>query len=213
MRERKFGRRVGVTSLVALCAHRRVRGDRWHRACRGARKSRSAQYGAGGQYHGKVTICHKGHVTIRVAMVAWVRAHQRHGDTMGPCSAAAVKAAKVKAAKLKARPQRATPSFRRWPRRTLPRPRPARMARTARPTVTRGRSSPRRRSDVSQGASAPAATHGPPPGHGTATGTARTAEDVRVCRAATARHTPQVVSTGCVLPAGTTTQPSNERSL
>jgi hypothetical protein len=62
----------------------------------------NAQYGAGGQYHGKVTICHKGHVTIRVAMVAWLRAHERHGDTMGPCSAAAVKAAKLKAAKLKA---------------------------------------------------------------------------------------------------------------
>ena len=29
----------------------------------------------------------------------------------------------------------------------------------------------------------------------------------------TARHAPQVVSTGCVMPAGTTTQPSNERSL
>jgi hypothetical protein len=62
----------------------------------------NAQYGAGGQYHGKVTICHKGHVTIRVAMVAWLRAHERHGDTMGPCSAAAVKAAKLNAAKLKA---------------------------------------------------------------------------------------------------------------
>jgi hypothetical protein len=68
----------------------------------------NAQYGAGGQYHGKVTICHKGHVTIRVAMVAWLRAHERHGDTMGPCSAAAVKAAKLKAAKLKAQHSQST---------------------------------------------------------------------------------------------------------
>jgi len=68
----------------------------------------NAQYGAGGQYHGKVTICHKGHVTIRVAMVAWLRAHERHGDTMGPCSAAAVKAAKLKAAKLKAEHSQST---------------------------------------------------------------------------------------------------------
>ena len=34
----------------------------------------------------KVTICHKGHVTITVDEHAWP-AHDRHGDTMGACSA------------------------------------------------------------------------------------------------------------------------------
>jgi len=33
----------------------------------------------------KVTLCHKGKVTIRVGAPA-VRAHLRHGDTLGPCS-------------------------------------------------------------------------------------------------------------------------------
>ena len=101
MKERKFGRRVAITSLVALgaiAAFAVIGGTGLAQELANPGKS---QYGAGGQYHGKVTICHKGHVTIRVAMVAWLRAHQHHGDTMGPCSAAAVKAAKVKAAKLK----------------------------------------------------------------------------------------------------------------
>jgi len=40
-----------------------------------------AQY----QYGKKVTICHKGRMTIRVSFHAWP-AHQRHGDTLGPCA-------------------------------------------------------------------------------------------------------------------------------
>jgi hypothetical protein len=102
VREPRFGRRIGATALivvVAIAAFAVVGGSGL--AGEFANPGNS-QYGAGGQYHGKVTICHKGHVTIRVAMVAWLRAHERHGDTMGPCSAAAVKAAKLKAAKLKA---------------------------------------------------------------------------------------------------------------
>ena len=54
-------------------------------------------------YGKKVTICHKGK-TITVSKSAWP-AHQRHGDTLGPCSSAAAKAAKakkIKAAKAKA---------------------------------------------------------------------------------------------------------------
>jgi hypothetical protein len=39
-----------------------------------------AQY----QYGKKVTICHKGKVTITVSVNAWP-AHKRHGDTLGPC--------------------------------------------------------------------------------------------------------------------------------
>jgi hypothetical protein len=97
-----LGRRVAVTSLVALgaiTAFAVIGGTGLAKELANPGKS---QYGAGGQYHGKVTVCHKGHVTISVAMVAWFRAHQHHGDTMGPCSAAAVQAAKLKAAKVKA---------------------------------------------------------------------------------------------------------------
>jgi len=110
MRERKLGRRVGVASLVAVCAVAAFAVVGGTGLAQGLANPGNAQYGAGGQYHGKVTICHKGHVTIRVAMVAWFRAHQRHGDTMGPCSAAAVKAAKVKAAKMKAAKLKGTQS-------------------------------------------------------------------------------------------------------
>jgi hypothetical protein len=104
MRERTFGRRVGVASVVALCALAAFAVIGGTGLAGGLANPGKGQYGGqyGGQYQGKVTICHKGHVTIRVAMVAWLRAHERHGDTMGPCSAAAVKAAKLKAAKLKA---------------------------------------------------------------------------------------------------------------
>ena len=102
MRERTFGTRVGIASLVAVCAVAAFAVIGGTGLAKDLANPGNAQYGAGGQYHGKVTICHKGHVTITVAMVAWLRAHQRHGDTMGPCSAAAVKAAKIKAAKVKA---------------------------------------------------------------------------------------------------------------
>jgi hypothetical protein len=108
MRERKFGRRVGIASLVAVCAVAAFAVIGGTGLAKDLANPGNAQYGAGGQYHGKVTICHKGHVTIKVAMVAWFRAHQRHGDTMGPCSAAAVKAAKVKAAKLKGKQSQVT---------------------------------------------------------------------------------------------------------
>ena len=59
-----------------------------------------AQY-APGQYvnPGKVTICHKQKVTIRVSTRA-LPAHQAHGDTVGSC--AALRAAKAKAVQAKA---------------------------------------------------------------------------------------------------------------
>ena len=41
-----------------------------------------AQY----QYGKKITICHKNKVTITVSLKAWP-AHQRHGDSVGPCQA------------------------------------------------------------------------------------------------------------------------------
>ena len=36
------------------------------------------------QYTKKVTICHKGKKTIRISKKAW-KAHEAHGDTLGPC--------------------------------------------------------------------------------------------------------------------------------
>jgi hypothetical protein len=56
--------------------------------------------GPGGKQYGKnkVTLCHKGKKTIRVAQPA-VKAHLKHGDTLGTCASAAAKAAKAKKAK------------------------------------------------------------------------------------------------------------------
>jgi hypothetical protein len=56
--------------------------------------------GPGGKQYGKnkVTLCHKGKKTIRVAQPA-VKAHLKHGDTLGTCASAAAKAKKAKAAK------------------------------------------------------------------------------------------------------------------
>ena len=48
-----------------------------------------AQY----QYGKKITICHKQKRTITVSVNAWP-AHQRHGDTVGPCQAATTAAKK-----------------------------------------------------------------------------------------------------------------------
>lgn len=53
---------------------------------------------AQGAYGKKVQVCHKGKKTISISKSAWP-AHQRHGDTLGPCSSAAAKAAKAKKAK------------------------------------------------------------------------------------------------------------------
>ena len=52
----------------------------------GLKKPAKAQY-APGQYKnaGKVTLCHKGKVTIRVGAPA-VKAHTAHGDTVGACA-------------------------------------------------------------------------------------------------------------------------------
>jgi hypothetical protein len=48
------------------------------------------------QYGKKVTICHKGKVTIRISRSA-LPAHMAHKDTLGPCSLSAKEKAKAKA--------------------------------------------------------------------------------------------------------------------
>lgn len=163
MRERKFGRRVGITSLVALCAVAAFAVIGGTGLAGELANPGNAQYGAGGQYHGKVTICHKNHVTIRIAMVAWLRAHQRHGDTMGPCSAAAVKAAKVKAAKLKTAKVKAKQS-----QVTTEGTATTSASSNGSKGKSRGPKGPKQTPSTvgeAQGAAA-AVTHGPPPGHG-----------------------------------------------
>jgi uncharacterized membrane protein YgcG len=42
------------------------------------------------QYGKKVTICHKGKVTVRISLRAWL-AHKRHGDSVGDCARTASK--------------------------------------------------------------------------------------------------------------------------
>ena len=107
MREPRFGRRLGATAFVAVAAIAAFAVVGGTGLAGGLAKPFNAQYGPG-QYHGKVTICHKGKVTLRISVAAWPAHRDRHGDSMGPCSAAAVKAAKLKAAKLKAEHSQST---------------------------------------------------------------------------------------------------------
>src|SRR5713101_3799203 len=53
-------------------------------ATAGGKPGKPDEPGNQGKGHPKVTLCHKGHVTIRVGFPA-VRAHVRHGDTFGRC--------------------------------------------------------------------------------------------------------------------------------
>jgi hypothetical protein len=107
VREPRFGRRLGATTFVAVAAIAAFAVVGGTGLAGGLAKPFNAQYGPG-QYHGKVTICHKGKVTLRISVAAWPAHRDRHGDSMGPCSAAAVKAAKLKAAKLKAEHSQST---------------------------------------------------------------------------------------------------------
>lgn len=60
----------------------------------------AAQYQYGG---GKITICHKGKNTITVSQSSWP-AHQRQGDTMGPCPNGKVKGKPPTTGKAKTKP-------------------------------------------------------------------------------------------------------------
>jgi ABC-type sugar transport system substrate-binding protein len=84
---------VGLTSLALLAGA--------GLASTGSSSSAAYQYGK------KVTICHHTHskkhpfVTITVAKAA-LKAHLKHGDTIGPCSSPNSAASKAKRAKAKA---------------------------------------------------------------------------------------------------------------
>lgn len=103
MKTRATPRRLGTTVAVAfgaVVAFAAIGGTGFAGS---VVKPSKAQYGPG-QYQnpGKVTVCHKGKVTIRISMRA-LPAHQAHGDAVGSCAAVAAKAkaGKAKAAKVK----------------------------------------------------------------------------------------------------------------
>ncbi len=105
MRARVSRRRLGATAIVALGAMLVFAAIGGTGLAGGLAKPGKAQY-APGQYQSsekKVTVCHKGKVTIRISVNA-LPAHKAHGDSMGLCPALA--AAKAKAAKAKGREER-----------------------------------------------------------------------------------------------------------
>ncbi|HET9242949.1 MAG TPA: hypothetical protein VFN99_05860 [Gaiella sp.] len=97
MKTRATPRRLGTTVAVAfgaVVAFAAIGGTGFAGS---VVKPSKAQYGPG-QYQnpGKVTVCHKGKVTIRISMRA-LPAHQAHGDQVLTCAAVTAKA-KAKAA-------------------------------------------------------------------------------------------------------------------
>jgi hypothetical protein len=100
--QRRRSSRLGVTIGVALGTVLAFAAIGGTGLAGGLAKPAKSQYGPGQyQYGKKVTVCHKGKVTIRISINAW-KAHKAHGDSLGPCTTASVKAAKAKAAKTKA---------------------------------------------------------------------------------------------------------------
>jgi hypothetical protein len=94
---RKLASRITAAAGLVVCMLVAVA------ALGGVGAAQSAISSAHGAYGKKVTVCHKGK-TITISKKAWP-AHQRHGDTLGPCTSPAAKkakAAKLKAAKAKA---------------------------------------------------------------------------------------------------------------
>ena len=103
--ERKTPKRLGITVTVAFGAIVAFAAIGGTGLAGSLAKPVKAQY-APGQFVnlGKVILCHKQKVTIRVSTRA-VPAHAAHGDTVGSCAtarAAQAKAAKAKAAQAKA---------------------------------------------------------------------------------------------------------------
>jgi colicin import membrane protein len=103
-------RRLGITATVAFGAVVAFAVIGGTGLAGSLAKPATAQY-APGQYvnPGKVTVCHKEKVTIRISTRA-LPAHQAHGDTVGSCAqarAAEAKAAKAAAAKAAAKAAKA----------------------------------------------------------------------------------------------------------
>jgi len=99
MSNRRRTRRVGVASVVALGAVVAFAAIGGTGLAGSLAKPGKSQY-APGQYKNsekKVTVCHKGKVTIRISVNA-LPAHERHGDALGLCPALATAKAKANAA-------------------------------------------------------------------------------------------------------------------
>ena len=96
MRRHRSRTRLAVTSGLAAAAVLAFAAIGGTGLAAGLAKPAKAQYGPGQyQYNAKVTVCHKGKVTIRISVNA-LKAHQAHDDTLGTCAAArAAKAAKL----------------------------------------------------------------------------------------------------------------------
>jgi hypothetical protein len=104
MRDRASSRRIGVASVVALGAVVAFAAIGGTGLAGSLAKPGKSQY-APGQYQyseKKVTVCHKGKVTIRISVNA-LPAHKQHGDTLGLCPALAAAKAKAAAAAAAAR--------------------------------------------------------------------------------------------------------------
>jgi hypothetical protein len=83
--------RLGLASVVglgAVIAFAAIGGTGLASSLAKPTKAQYGQYGKG-QYNNasKVTVCHKGKVTIRIAPAA-VPAHTAHGDSVGACAQA-----------------------------------------------------------------------------------------------------------------------------
>jgi hypothetical protein len=150
--ERRFRRRLGVTAIVAVAAVATFAVVGGTGLAGGLAKPFKSQYGPGGQYQGKVTICHKGWVTLRIAFAAWPAHLNRHDDTMGACSAAAVKAGKLKAAKQKAAKQE------------------AKAAKAAAKAEKKAKHASAKGQEVTVDETTASGTAGPPPGRGNGNG-------------------------------------------
>ena len=108
--EKRTPKRLGITVTVvlgAIVAFAAIGGTGLAGSLVKPVKAQYGQYGPG-QYQnpGKVTLCHKQKVTIRVSTRA-LPAHEAHGDTVGSCAAAAAKAKAAKAEKAAAKAEKA----------------------------------------------------------------------------------------------------------
>ena len=91
---------VCVVVLAAVMAFAALGGTSLAGGLANTPKPGKAQYAPGQYANGaKVTVCHKGKVTIRISVAA-LKAHKAHGDEVGACAqtSAAAKAKKAKKA-------------------------------------------------------------------------------------------------------------------
>jgi hypothetical protein len=71
---------VLFSSVAALAAFAKGKPGQPGKPVKAAKTASAAQY----QYANKATVCHKGKKTISIGKPA-VKAHLRHGDTLGAC--------------------------------------------------------------------------------------------------------------------------------